>query len=34
PPVGTFTVEHSRVTGGAPGPGPEVGAADAAVTKR
>jgi hypothetical protein len=34
PPVGTFTVEHSRVTGGAPGPNPEVGAADAAVTRR
>jgi hypothetical protein len=34
PPVGTFTVEHSRVTGGAPGPNPEVGAADAAVTHR
>ena len=34
PPVGTFTVEHSRVTGGAPGPNPEVGAADAAVTSR
>jgi hypothetical protein len=34
PPVGTFTVEHSRVPGGAPGPNPEVGAADAAVTHR
>jgi hypothetical protein len=33
PPVGTFTVEHSK-TGGAPGPNPEVGAADAAVTRR
>jgi hypothetical protein len=33
PPVTTYTVEHG-VTGGAPGPNPEVGAADAAVTRR